>query len=486
MTAGGRTLAGLGALVLALAGASLAPVACGSSGDASDAGPGTSFVYRGAGCAYDVSPPAALGFVDLAEDDVSPGAEPLRIRLGLGGATVHGAPGYADPSRTAVLTWETATPSRAARVRIAPVGAPALELRGYSWTTPAPENGFGSTEPATPMHEVHVCGLEPGRTYSYQVGGGTPEVWSAPQTFTTVPATGKITVGILGDARDRVDVWQRAEQRMRDRAVNLQITTGDLVFTGTQQSLYDRWLGAIWKDPADPARFVTLGQQMILFVAGNHENDAVRFYGSFASPGTGPFAESYGSFDAGNTHFVVYDDQPLALLAGTPQAVEIQRFLEDDLAEADRHRDVTPFVVVVHHRGLYTTSTHATDSDVLDLRSRMAPLYDRHHVDLVVNGHDHAYERTRTLNAGSDPRGLPAVVPAGKGTVYVVNAGAGADPYAVGEGPFVERAAVFGPGTPYDGLYGVLTLEGRRLVLDTHGLTAAGDDPVIDSVVLER
>ena len=487
-----RTLAGMAVGTVAIAIAAVAPVACSSSSSDAPASidggtAATPFVYRGAGCEYDVSPPEALAFADLAVDDgASPGAQAVRVRLGLGGDTRSGARGYADPSRSAVVTWETTTPTRAAKVRLGPSADQLTPVTGYSWTTPPPEVGFGANEPATNMHEVHLCQLEPGRTYYYQVGGGTPEVWSATQAFTTVPASGPVTVGILGDARDKVDIWQRVQLRMRERAVNLQITTGDLVFTGTQQSLYDQWLGAIWKDPADPSRFVTLGQQMMVMVAGNHENQATRFYGAFAIPGTGPFAESYASFDAANTHFVVIDDQPIALLGGGEQASVMTKWLDDDLALADGARERVPFVVVVHHRGLYTTSSHADDSDVIDLRQVFAPLFDKHHVDLVVNGHDHAYERTKTLRPGADARGEPTITAPGQGTVYVVNAGAGASPYSVADAGFIAKATTFGGATGFDGLYGVITLDGRKLTMTSYGLTAAGNDPVIDTVELAK
>jgi predicted phosphodiesterase len=273
---------------------------------------------------------------------------------------------------------------------------------------------------------------------------------------------------------------------MRDRAVNLQVTTGDLVFTGTQQSLYDKWLDAIWKEPADPNRFVTLGQQMMVMVAGNHENDAARFFGAFALPGTGPYAETFASFDAGNTHLVVLDDQPLALLAGTEHAQAMLAWLEGDLTRANGNRDKVPFVAVVHHRGLFTTSKHADDNDVLDLRKTLAPIYDAQHVDVVINGHDHAYERTKSLHAGTDARGAPRIVDAQQGTVYVVNAGAGADAYGIAKADFIEKSAAFGGATGFDGVYGVLTLEGKKLTLESYGLSASGADPLLDTLELSK
>ncbi len=477
--------------------AALAPLAACSDGSAppkrggaAEVDASTVFTYRGAGCNYDVPLPERYAFTDVSADDpAGPGDVPSLVRVGLGGNTTMGTPGYADPSTTAAFTWETAQKVRASKIRFGEKPDALTQIRpGFSWTTPIPEAGFGTNEPETYMHEVHVCGLAPGRTFYYQVGGGTPEVWSATQSFTTVPNTGKITVGVLGDARDKVDVWQLVQRRMRDRAVNIQLTTGDLVAFGSQQSLYETWLGAIWKEPADPSRFVTLGQQMMVMLAGNHENEAARFYGAFAMPGQGSFAETYSSFNVGNTHFVMLDDQPIALLEGSDHANEMLKWVDEDLARADGNRTAVPFVFVINHRGLFTTSNHARDGDVRVARRLLAPIFDRHHVDVVLNGHDHVFERTKPITAGADPAGDPVVKTTGQGTVYVVNAGAGADPYRVGIYPtaYGDKAVGFGNGTPYSGVYGVLTLEGRKLTFDSYGLTAGGTDPVIDTFELTK
>ena len=81
-----------------------------------------------------------------------------------------------------------------------------------------------------------------------------------------------------------------------------------------------------------------------------------------------------------------------------------------------------------------------------------------------------------TFSSGGTGSSEIVLVTAGQGTVYVVNAGAGADPYGVSASPFIEKSATFGAGTPYDGIYGVLTLDGRKLTITTYGLAAAGND----------
>lgn len=492
--------------LLAIAGAGALAMACSSdessSGDtdAGDDAGGETYTYAPDGCAYEVSPPASRAFTGFAADEAVPfddptTAEPLRVRIGLGGNTTAGEPGYADPTTTAAFSWQTKGNVKAARLRFGEAPGALAEIRkGFSWTTPAPAVGFGANEPETYHHEVHVCGLKPGTTYYYQVGGGPDggEVWSAEQSFTTVPASGAVTVGISGDARSKVDVWQLLQGRMRDAGVNIQLTSGDLVDLGGSQSLYETWLDAVWKDPQNPGQFLTLGQQMMVMIAGNHENEAARFYANFSIPGAGEYSETYASFDIGNTHFVMVDDQPVAVSPTGDHAKAILAWLEADLAKANGDRAAHPFIVVVQHRGLYTTSKHADDSDVIKARAALAPLYDKHGVDIVITGHEHNFEKTKPLKAGVDPAGDPQIVGPEAGRIYIVNGGSGADPYSVTEHPaaYADKGIEFGDGTPYVGFYGIFTLDGRTLKLDTYGLKAAGGgvagDEVVDTVDLSR
>jgi hypothetical protein len=466
----------------------------GGAGDDTDGGA----VSAPQGCPYTLTIPPSRGIKDFAPDDDQPagdatGAAPLRVRLGLGGTTAAGQPGYPDPTTTAAFTWETTIKNTAAKVSLGTDPSSLTDVRaGFVWTTPPPKIGVGVNEPATFMHEVHACGLKAGTTYYYQVGGGAPgaEVWSATQSFTTVPASGKIVVGIMGDARDNVDVWQLAQKRMKNAAVNLQLFDGDIVDIGSEESLYTTWLNAIWKDPADKTKFLTLGQQMIVPIAGNHENEATRFFSAFAIPGDGPYAKTFASFNVGNTHFVMLDDEQIATSTGSAEAAAQLKWLDQDLAAANADRAAHPFIVVLSHRGLYSTSLHAADGDVLLARSKLAPLYDKYNVDLAINGHDHEYERSKPLHAGNPSSGDPVVQGPGAGTVYVICAGAGADPYFVGttQVPYRETNTAFGTGTAYVGVYSIATLEGTKLALTAYGMKLAGGsvagDDVIDTVVL--
>ncbi len=464
------------------------PVPGDDAGD--DGGGGSSLLYAPATCKYTVSPPSTLGYTNEALDDNGPvdptmGA-PIRVRVGLGGGTSMGQPGYADPTTTAAFTWETAQQNNAAKVQLGTSPSALSQVStGYSWTL-VPVLGSADTY----FHEVHVCGLMPDTTYYYQVGGGPTgsEVWSATQSFTTMPATipsGGITVGVFGDARDTVATWQAVHVRMKAAGVLMSLVDGDVVDIGAEEPLYSQWLDNIWQYPSGSSTFLTLGQQYILPINGNHENDTATSFANWALPGNGPYAETYASFTVGSVHFTMIDDEQIAVSSSGAEAQAQLAWVDQDLAAANADRANHPFVVVMGHRGLFSTSLHSTDPDVLQARTSLAPLFDKYKVDLVINGHDHEYERSYPITNGNPP----TVQAAGQGTTYVICAGAGADPYAVGTTPVAYRCTKTGfganspTGTPFIGAYSLLQITPTQLTLTAYGLVASGQKPQDDTVI---
>jgi hypothetical protein len=181
------------------------------------------------------------------------------------------------------------------------------------------------------------------------------------------------------------------------------------------------------------------------------------------------------------------DDEQIAEAPSTPQAAAQLAWIGQDLAAANADRSNHPFIVALSHRGIFSTSLHATDSDVLAARAALAPLYDQYNVDLAINGHDHEYERTSPITSGTTPSGPPTYpAPTGKGTTYVICAGAGADPYSVGTTPVSYRATktAFGGTSGYIGLYTTLQIAPTQLTLTAYGMVASGasiqDDMIID------
>jgi hypothetical protein len=67
------------------------------------------------------------------------------------------------------------------------------------------------------------------------------------------------------------------------------------------------------------------------------------------------------------------------------------------------------------------------------VRDVWTPIFDQHSVDLVINGHNHVYERTDPLKAGAVTTSAPigsTVYSATQGTTYVVAGSAGNSLYS--------------------------------------------------------
>ena len=91
---------------------------------ATDAGP---VVYQPQGCGYRVYSLDGFPAFEASADVSGPGAAPMHVRVGLGGAVVAGKPGYADPSTSFAVVWQTDAPTMASHVRY---GASADKLDG--------------------------------------------------------------------------------------------------------------------------------------------------------------------------------------------------------------------------------------------------------------------------------------------------------------------------------------------------------------------
>src|SRR5580692_8851536 len=223
---------------------------------------------------------------------------------------------------------------------------------------------------------------------------------------------------------------------------------------------YDPWIWTSWFPMIEPSA-ATIPW---MFATGNHEPemfsaqvaaDAVTVanyeplgYGGLVQrmdlPSTGPSAcPSVYSFRYGNVGIISLDANDLSWeiqgLLGYSRGAQA-RWLEDQL-RAWRSGPGVDFIVAFFHECAFSTCNgHSSDGGV---RAKLAPLFARYQVDLVVQGHNHVYERTnpliydpKTNSARSSKQAVavspqePAEVePAKDGTTYVVAGTAGTPRY---------------------------------------------------------
>jgi hypothetical protein len=228
------------------------------------------------------------------------------------------------------------------------------------------------------------------------------------------------------------------------------------------------------------------GDVFVAMAPGNHDNEQLRYFANALMP-TAPTknAERYASFDYGPVHVVMVDDYDgivAASIDSTEYRTEVLAWLDADLAAADANRANVPFIFTFHHHPFFSSTTQTERAaERTAVRTALQAMYDKHHVDLDVAGHDHFYERSKQIVGDAEATG---------GTRYIICAAGGAPAYATAATPLSQTI------TPYDpdkgeGIYGVLTADPKKLALKVYKMngssgTSPADDTVVDDVSITR
>ena len=101
----------------------------------------------------------------------------------------------------------------------------------------------------------------------------------------------------------------------------------------------------------------------------------------------------YYSFDYGKVHFIVMASES-SFQQGSPQ----YKFISEDLKKASEDKDVN-WVIVTTYGPFYTSpSTHKAEKDLRDIYH---PIFEKYNVDLVLQAHNHNYQRTYPISYNS-------------------------------------------------------------------------------------
>jgi hypothetical protein len=265
------------------------------------------------------------------------------------------------------------------------------------------------------MHEAHLCGLEADTEYSYRVGGpdgAGMESWSPVYTFRTAPdrATSpdaEVVMLVIGDTRDGYSTWGAALDAAFQQAMpDVILFSGDATTLGPIQDEWDAWFGAADKH---------LNNTPMIVAHGNHDVNSVNFFSQFAMPGD----EQNFAVDFGPVHLTVAND--------TPQDPADLQGANAQMLDANVKAGMTaPWNILLHHKPMWTAAAGPHTTDAVVVRMAWQQSVDNAKVDVVFNGHDHDYERTKPMRGST-----PGVTPA-DGTIYVVVGSAGAALYDSG------------------------------------------------------
>jgi predicted phosphodiesterase len=144
--------------------------------------------------------------------------------------------------------------------------------------------------------------------------------------------------------------------------------------------------GDCWLDEISPIN------NKLKIVMGNHEHgeegDPTLLQAQYKNHFS--LSHTYYSFDYHNVHFIAIDSM-LPYAIDSPQYFFVKR----DLISTSQNPDIKWIIVYFHHP-MYTSPTkHHSDSL---LRDTYHPLFDKYGVDLVLQGHNHNYQRSYPIS----------------------------------------------------------------------------------------
>jgi len=252
-----------------------------------------------------------------------------------------------------------------------------------TWSRPAPESGAGLS-PSSPASSAPAPSASPKPTSSPASSPG-PSTMSSPSAAIPTPPGGDPVLVGAGDIGRCDSEADEATATLLEQTAGLVFTLGDNAYErGTEAELRNCY-GPGWGRVLDRTRFA---------VAGNHD---------YLTANAGPFRDYFGragsrdgltwfSEDVGTWHVVVLDANCAELKGGCgPDSAQLQ-WLRKDLATSTAR-----CTLALWHQPRFSSGEHGNDPGV-------GPFWDALYAagaDLVLNGHDHDYERF----APQDPKG---------------------------------------------------------------------------------
>ena len=320
-----------------------------------------------------------------------------------------------SPATGMAVTWRMSKGYRNGAVEYA-VATPGTGFARATILQPATLNVLNvPKEPVAYHYSAVMQDLKPGTTYVYRVGKDS--LWSEWNQFTTAKGErAPFSFAWFGDLQDEITEYISRLFRQAIRTApqaQFWLFSGDL----TSEPEDDQW-GELFE-----AQGFVLRTIPAVMVPGNHDL-GFRFQGdSVVRNEKGKKVRDRSVSPLWHAHLTL-PENGVAGLEETSYTLDYQgvRFVminsNDRLEEQARWMDTllgtnpNRWTVVTMHHPLYSSGRERDDKKT---REAFLPLFEKHHVDLVLTGHDHTYARSyKLVNSTVVSDTLP-------GTVYIVS-----------------------------------------------------------------
>ena len=311
------------------------------------------------------------------------------------------------------FAWYSQTQDGQAATPVVHFGTDRNNLTAFTGTTmPVDTSLTGGV--AYDSNHVTVTGLQANTTYYYTVekNGVETEVQEyRTGSFDSVkmlyvgdpqigaskgqPQNGEALVADAGAAntaaRNDAFGWNRtleiATQQNPD--VNFIISAGDQV-NKTGQAKEEEYAGYLSPD--------VLASLPVATTIGNHDSLNPDYTYHFNNPN----ATSYGETEAGGDYYYSYGDGLFIVLNTNNYNVAEH---EQAIAEAVASDPDAAWRVVTIHQDIYGSGLDHSDTDGMILRTQLTPIFDEYDIDVVLQGHDHTYSRSKLLYGDGQTHG---------------------------------------------------------------------------------
>lgn len=328
-----------------------------------------------------------------------------------------------DPARSQAVTWRTETPLPSPKAQLTRFTAdPGFEKRATTVDGSAATDDLGEGRSAG-HYAVNFQGLDPNTRYCYRVGDGqTWSEWNVFRTASDKPAPFRFLY--VGDAQNSIkSMWSRTIRAAYATVPDARfiVHAGDLVEEGYDDRLWGEWCDAMGFVSAMVPSLPVVGNHDLHRPRGTPDSKSVLsasplWRRHFLLPENGPDIPELRSqsyyLDYQGVRFIVMD---VNVFANTDfEAGAKKRVWDKQLEWLSRTLSKNPnrWTIVVQHQPIYDV---AKGREYPDMRNALAPLYEKYHVDLVLQGHDHAYARSHKVAGGK------VVDPAAPGVVYAIS-----------------------------------------------------------------
>ena len=286
-------------------------------------------------------------------------------------------------------------------------------LAPFEGTSAAVDSSLTNGE-AYSYNHVTVTGLQANTTYYYTVekSGTETEV----QTYTTgdfesaqilyvgdpqigaskgQPQNGEELVADSGAAntaaRNDGFAWDRTLDiaTAQNPGLDFVISAGDQV-NKTGQAKEEEYAGYLAPD--------ALASLPVATTIGNHDSLNPDYMYHFNNPNQ----TGYGETEAGGDYYYSYGSGLFIVLnTNNYNVAEHEQAIQEAVASDP---DAT-FRIVTIHQDIYGSGLDHSDTDGMILRTQLTPIFDEYDIDVVLQGHDHTYSRTKLLYGDGQTHG---------------------------------------------------------------------------------